>query len=386
MTTKFKSIKWITTYDVETNNEGRYYSLSSKNKTDYIIDVMVRNGWNIEIISPSITMHEKGYYRKSQRSINKNIKLTLFNTFGAKSKLGRAMSKIFSATQLFCYLFFKVKRNELIIIGHTLMFAAPVYLAKKIKNFKLILDFGEEYNMVKKGNRIYQWAEPKLIQNTNKFIFGNDFMGDIYGISPINYIVVYGQYQNNIRAKKIILDNKIHLVYSGIISESEKSAFKAIELAKYLDKKYTIHILGKIDNLAEEHFYSLIEEVNSINDSCRVIYEGVKNGEEYVKQMIQYDIGLNLRSVDEYYIDFAFPSKVISYLNAGLRVVSSKIKCVEQSDIGILLDYYEDDNPNCISEVIRGIDLQSPFYCSDKLKELDSKLSISIESLIINNN
>ena len=56
----------------------------------------------------------------------------------------------------------------------------PVYLAKKIRKFQLLLDFGEEYNKVKKGNKIYQYFEPNLIQAADKFIFSNDLLTHAY--------------------------------------------------------------------------------------------------------------------------------------------------------------------------------------------------------------
>jgi hypothetical protein len=382
-----KKIKWITQYDVIDSNEARICGLSSKNKMDYICSALIKNGWNIEIISPAITSHEKGYYRKKNKIINTRIQLNLFATFGATSKIGKALSKIYAVIQLFNFLVFNLKKGETIILSHSLISATPVYFAKKIKKFNLILDFGEEYCKVKKGNIIYQWVEPKLIKCADKFIFGNDLMGNLYGINPKNYTVVYGQYLNDSiisEKKKNRKDNKIHLVYAGIICESEKSAFRAIELANYLDDNYVLHILGKIEQESEKKFYTCIEKINNCS-GCKVIFEGVKMGDEYINQMLQYDIGLNLRAVDEKYIDFAFPSKILSYLNVGLRVVSSRIKCVEASEVSSLLYYFDDNNPSCIAKTIRNIDINEPYNPLIKLDKMDKSLRDNIDSLILGN-
>lgn len=383
-----KIIKWVTQYDVVASDEARIYGLSSKDKTDYICSALIKNGWNIEIISAAITGREKGYYRKKNIIISTGITLNQFATFGAKTKMGKALSKMYSVFQLFNYLLFNLKKGETIILSHSLISAMPVLLAKKIKKFVLILDFGEEYNKVKKGNILYQWAEPRLIKCADKFIFGNDLMANLYGIEPENYIVVYGQYinsSNTKKKKKKTTDNKIHLVYAGIISESEKSAFRAIELGRYLDNNYVIHILGEIGKGSEVFFHSCIEKVNKMNN-CIVIYEGVKTGNDYIDQMLQYDIGLNLRLIDEKYNNFSFPSKILSYLNVGLRVVSSKINSVMISEVSSLIYYFKENTPNSIVETIRDIDLNEPYDPISKLEKMDKALVNNINYLILSNN
>ena len=379
-----KRIKYITKYDLDNSKDGRVYNLSTKNLDDYIFSALKKEGWKIDVISPTISGNDSGYYPKQIKHIGDSIKILLFRTFGGKTKLTKSFSKLLSMSDLLIFLLLKAKKDEPIIVRHSLIFTLPVYISKKIKGYKLILNFGEEYNKVRKGNIIYQWLEPKVIKSAEKFIFSNDMMGESYNVEPYNYTVLYGQYSIDRELKYFNkINDKIHLVYAGIISKEEKSAFRAIELANFLNSNYVIHILGKVEHSSREDFFLEVERANKKNGGCKIIYEGLKSGMEYINEMEKYDIGLNFRDVDAGYIDFAFPSKVLSYLNLGLRVVTSEIKCLKKSQVSDLLYYCNEKNMKQAAEVIKKIDLSNEYNPSTRLKRLDEEFRKSIKCNIL---
>lgn len=376
-----KALKWIIQYDTLDSDEERICGLSSLTLCDYKISLLTRQEYRVDIISPSITQKKWKFFSRKTKILNSNVRLILFSTFGLTGKFGLFVSKMVSMVQLFIYLLLNVKKNEIIVVSHSLIFCMPVYLAKKIRKFQLLLDFGEEYNKVKKGNKIYQYFEPKLIKAADKFIFSNNLLTKAYGVERDKAVVIYGQYirasETNIKDK--IADNRTHVVYAGIISSDEGSVYRAIELANYLDENFCIHILGEVPKHEEKKFYSLIER--SLG-GCQVIYEGVKKGKEFFDTLSQYHIGLNLRDSKAEYIDFAFPSKCLTYLSAGIHVVSSDIKCVRKSKVGNLIHFYTKNSLEDVAQTIKQVDLNSEYKPNEQLVALDQEAAEKLALLL----
>ena len=126
-------------------------------------------------------------------------------------------------------------------------------------------------------------------------------------------------------------------------------------------------------------FYSLIEK--SL-DRCQVIYEGVKKGKEFFDTLSQYHIGLNLRDSQAEYIDFAFPSKCLTYLSAGIHVVSSDIKCVRKSKVGNLIHFYTKNSLEDVAQTIKQVDLNSEYKPNEQLAALDQEAAEKLAILL----
>ena len=374
-----KTIKWLIQYDTYDSNENRVCGLSSLGLCDYKISLLTRKGYSVDIISPSITKDKLGFFNFKVKKLSNQVKLYLFPTFGYINRIGLIFSKIWTMFLLLWFLLFKVKKNEIIVVTHSLAFCMPLYIAKKIKGFKILLDFGEEYNKIKKGNFFYRYFEPKIIQISEKFIFCNDLMPQFY--LKNSYTIIYGQYINSFSLQKSRLDDgKIHLVYAGIISKTEGSAYRAIQLAKFLDEKYMIHILGEISDEANI-FLRLINE-NNIKNNCKIQYGGVKKGEAFFKELYRYDIGLNLRNTNKDYIDYAFPSKCLTYLCSELLVVSSDIKCIKESKLSKYISFYKKNSMEEAANVVKNINLNANYTIKNYLKNLDHLASIELVNLI----
>src|SRR5690606_27057474 len=144
-------------------------------------------------------------------------------------------------------------------------------------------------------------------------------------------------------------DDKIHLLYAGIIDTHKAGAFNALRAAEYLSEKYVLHIIGfgAVELLQKE-----IEKINSLK-KCRVVYDGLLNGDDYIKYCQQCHIGLSTQNVEGEYLESSFPSKILSYLGMGLNVISGEIACVKQSSVSDIVRYYAKNNPREISEVIK---------------------------------
>ena len=125
-----KTLKWIIQYDTLDSDEERICGLSSLTLCDYKISLLTRQGYRVDIISPSITQKKWKFFSRKTKILNSN--------FGLTGKFGLFVSKMVSMVQLFIYLLLNVKKNETIVVSHSLIFCMPVYLAKKIRKFQLL--------------------------------------------------------------------------------------------------------------------------------------------------------------------------------------------------------------------------------------------------------
>jgi hypothetical protein len=191
------------------------------------------------------------------------------------------------------------------------------------------------------------------------------------------FVIIYGNYTVPEKLANPTNDGKIHLLYAGIIDSHKAGAFNAIETALFLNENYMMHIIGfgEIEKLQDR-----IQEINKTSQ-CKVFYEGIKQGEEYIRFCQSCHIGLSTQNTEGAYTDTSFPSKILSYLGMGLNVISGDIKCVSSSSICSLVNYYN-GTPRDIAEAIITIDLKSSEYIKAQIQKLDNQFLKSINKLI----
>lgn len=102
-----------------------------------------------------------------------------------------------------------------------------------------------------------------------------------------------------------------------------------------MNSSYKISVIGFGDVENIKKLKQEIELLNEISD-CKVRYDGEKKGQEYIDYLSNCDIGLSTQIATGEYLKYSFPSKMLSYMSVGLRVVSSNIECVKKSKIGDL--------------------------------------------------
>lgn len=383
MNYKDKTIKYIGFYDsIKYKDESRNYVLAATNKMDYIASALVKAGYTVQLISPSWTSKNKGWISGRKSIISDNISLTVGPTFGAENWLMRKFRIIFSWLWLFFYLIFNVKRGEKVLAYHSLMLDFPLYCAKLIKRFKLVLEVEEEYCVVIKQNIFFEWLEKKIISCADYHLLPTDLMSEAYAPMNKKNVIIYGNYtEYNTKEKKE--KDKILIVYAGIIDLVKAGAFNAVKTAKYLDDRFHIKIIGFGKETDIKRLEVEIEESNKFND-CKVQYDGIKEGNEYIEYIAQCDIGLSTQVASGEYLKFSFPSKILSYMGLGLRVISSRIDCVQRSSIGELVFYYDKDDPEFIANTIMKVDMSQPYNSKDLIKKLDTEFVNSIKEMLEN--
>lgn len=373
------AIKYVGIYDTDDyKKEKRALAAAGRDKMDYITNLLVKSGYEVLIVSPAWTALSKGKFKGRTVKVGEGISLKIAPTFGAQNALMRKLRMLYGMFWLFLYLIFNTKKDETVMAYHTLPSDYPVYWAKRIKKFKLILEVEEKYNSVKITSNFLSRIEEPVIKRADKFLFCNKSAADLINTNNKPFAVVEGSY-HVINAEKKRIDEKIHLVYAGIIDNEKRGAFLAAEAAAYLDDRFILHIAGKGKKDIED---KLIEYINNQKSGCKIIFEGCfdkKSLEDFLSKM---DVGLSTQSCVGGYLKYSFPSKLFTYLGLGLRTVSSDIDCVKNSNIAHLVNFYSGDDPKSLAECIKNIDFSVPYDSRQELKTLEKELVISIKNLL----
>lgn len=375
-----KEIKYIGFYDLPGFKTKRASNLAATNKMDYICDAIIEAGFDVHLVSPSWTT-EDGKFKwipQKTKELKAHKKITLCPNFVTSNKICRNLKIVFSLLWLFFWLLKHTRKGEKILMYHVQWLSLPVRWAKKLKGFLLVLEVEEIYGDVSAIHPYFYKMENDIIKSADSYLFSTDLLEKkIDSNKP--FTVVYGSYSVYPQLTTPPDDDKIHILYAGIIDTHKAGAFNALKGARYLSDKYVLHIIGfgAIDLLQKE-----IEEVNQLN-GCRVIYDGLLSGEEYVRYCQQCHIGLSTQNIEGEYLESSFPSKILSYLGMGLNVVSGKIDCVTKSAIGDIVNYYSDSSSIAVSEAIKNTVLVNSYNNIKVIQSLNESFVQQLKEKIL---
>ena len=372
-------MKYVAIYDTkEHKEENRKYVLSATNKIDYICKVLCGINEKVEIISLSRTQNNKFYKgRKDELPFGT---LLNFATIPGGNPIFRRMSVKFAQIQLFLYLLNNTKKDEEILIYHSVGYGNAIAFAKKIKNFKIILEVEEIYQDVKSLGKRKNKREYRDFKIADKYIFPTELLNKKINAENKPYCVIHGTYQIEEEKNVSFGDNKIHVVYAGTL-EPRKGSAAAVTATEWLPEKYHIHILGFGSEKQIENIKKQIDVSNN-KSKATVTYDGLLSGEEYIEFLQKCHIGLSPQNPDAEFNATSFPSKILSYMANGLRVVSIKIPAIETSGIGTDLYYYEKQTPEEIAKAIMKIDLEDGYDGRKIVSELDCRFSQDMRHLL----
>ena len=364
------------------NNEGRYYALSACDKASYVFSVLNRLGHDVEVISAS-------YARKfsKQRTDRLNEHVTVISGFslGWNNRVTKILSMLSSMIWLLYYLLFRCKKNETIMIYHGVQ-NIPIYIiASFIKRFNYILEVEEFYSALslKSGVGWRAFLEKAIIEKANSFIFASSQLEGKCNMNKKPFVIANGSYFVPEIISKKKDDGKIHLVYAGLI-EKEKVAFKSAKIAKFLDERFIIHIIGYGNNEDIESLKFLISEINKTS-SCLVQYNGLKRGQEYISFLQSCHIGICPLSSSKGFQMACFPSKITSYLSNGLLVLTTDNDVLKHSSYNKYLYFAPNDDPESFAYLIKTIDVKNSQNSRTCILEEDNRMLKEMPHILINN-
>lgn len=369
-------MKYLVYYDTPANQaENRNYVLAATNKIDYICTALNRIGHSVQLISASATGNRRGCGGKEVR-LSEQTSLKLFPCIGTGKLPKRLLGRMLFKTRLFLYLLCHVKKEESLLVYHSLGYAGLVRLLKKLKKFQLILEVEEIYADVN-GRERDRKKEYKLFSVADAFLFPTELLNDKINTGGKPHVLIHGTYQiERDRKCNVFADEigseKIHCVYAGTFDPRKGGAIAAAAAAEFLPEQYHMHIIGFGSETQIQNMKDLVEELLG-KCVCRITYDGLLSGEAYIRFLQSCDIGLSTQNPDAAFNATSFPSKILSYMANGLRVVSIRIPAIEGSAVGDYLSYYDQQTPETIAQAILQVNMAESYNGRSILQKLDEK-------------
>lgn len=362
------------------NKTNRNVTPSAITKGKYVASALASCSSEVEIVSlayPTKDSQDEVYYQVSE-----NVICHLFKGKYSNNRIIRYLNHKLYDKKIRKYLKQKVKKDDIVVVYHSLANMKLVKYIKKNITDKIVYEVEEIYGDVINDEKA-KTKELKAFKNASSYIFSNDYLNSIINTKQLPYVTCYGTYEIPTLYKEAFNDNLIHCLYAGTLDCQKQGAAIAINTARYLPNNYIIHILGFGTSQDLSYTKNLIDEINKQQGVTKVIYEGVKLNEEYLKFIQKCQIGLSTQNMDASFNDTSFPSKILSYMSNGLEVVSANIGVVKNSKISQYIHFYEVQDEKAIANVILNINLNAKSNNVDVVKELDKEFKEDLKAMLV---
>lgn len=361
------------------NKTNRNVTPSAITKGKYVASALASCSSEVEIVSlayPTKDSQDEVYYQVSE-----NVICHLFKGKYSNNRIIRYLNHKLYDKKIRKYLKQNVKKDDIIVVYHSLANMKLVKYIKKNITDKIVYEVEEIYGDVINDEKA-KTKELKAFKNASSYIFSNDYLNSIINTKQLPYVTCYGTYEIPTLYKESFNDNLIHCLYAGTLAQN-KGALSAINVAKYLPNNYLIHILGFG---SEKDIADIKNAVNEVNDSygtTKVIYEGLKLNEEYLKFIQKCQIGLCTQNIDAAFNTTSFPSKILSYMSNGLEVVGVNIAAIKNSKVGQYIQFYNVPDEKEIANAILNINLNNKTNNVDVVKELDKEFKEDLKDMLV---
>ena len=361
------------------NKTNRNVTPSAITKGKYVASALASCSSEVEIVSlayPTKDSQDEVYYQVSE-----NVICHLFKGKYSNNRIIRYLNHKLYDKKIRKYLKQNVKKDDIIVVYHSLANMKLVKYIKKNITDKIVYEVEEIYGDVINDEKA-KTKELKAFKNASSYIFSNDYLNSIINTKQLPYVTCYGTYEIPTLYKESFNDNLIHCLYAGTLAQN-KGALNAINVAKYLPNNYLIHILGFGSEKDIADIKNAVNEVNNSYGITKVIYEGLKLNEEYLKFIQKCQIGLCTQNIDAAFNTTSFPSKILSYMSNGLEVVGVNIAAIKNSKVGQYIQFYNVPDEKEIANAILNINLNNKTNNVDVVKELDKEFKEDLKDMLV---
>ncbi len=361
------------------NKTNRNVTPSAITKGKYVASALASCSSEVEIVSlayPTKDSQDEVYYQVSE-----NVICHLFKGKYSNNRIIRYLNHKLYDKKIRKYLKQNVKKDDIIVVYHSLANMKLVKYIKKNITDKIVYEVEEIYGDVINDEKA-KIKELKAFKNASSYIFSNDYLNSIINTKQLPYVTCYGTYEIPTLYKEAFNDNLIHCLYAGTLAQN-KGALNAINVAKYLPNNYLIHILGFGSEKDIADIKNAVNEVNNSYGTTKVMYEGLKLNEEYLKFIQKCQIGLCTQNIDAAFNTTSFPSKILSYMSNGLEVVGVNIAAIKNSKVGQYIQFYNVPDEKEIANAILNINLNNKTNNVDVVKELDKEFKEDLKDMLV---
>ena len=376
-----KKVFYLCFYDVPENKEqDRNYVLAAATKLSYEAGAMAGLGYDVEIVSAASTKTNR-FCKGSVKTISDNVKLRLFDSPPSGDVIKRYISRTNMRKRIKKYLSENVGSDDILMVYHSLYYMDIVSYIKKNNNPRLILEANEIYSDVL-GTPEKRDREIEYFSQADAFVLSTELLNEKINKEGKPYVINYGTFEiaKDFSKEKIFNDDRIHIVYAGVL-EPKKGSVLAIESARYLDEHYHIHIIGFGTEKDTQLVNDTIDKI-SAETTCGISFDGKFSGDDYLRFLQSCQIGLSPQSADADFNETSFPSKILSYLSNGLRVVSIRIKSIEQSKVSDLVYFFNESKPEDLADAIKSVDLSDKIDIRRAVMSLDEEFRTGLKTIL----
>ena len=376
-------ITYIAYFDTQDSEVKRNYVTSASNKVEYIAKRIASLGHKVEIHSISEVKEDRfKYYPQEQKRISDGVTLYLSSSFGGNRGMQRKVKTLWHLMKMFFYLLFHCNKKDTVIVYHSLGYLYTILWAKRIKNFRLVLEVEEIYSDVSTMSAFWRTLEFRMFKIADAFILSNDLLDAKINTQHKPSIVIYGTYQVEPKRGEKFDDGKIHVVYAGTFDHNKGGAQASIAATEYLPENYHVHICGFGTDSDIADVQRRISEMQN-KSKASITYDGLKKGEEFIRFLQQCHIGLSTQNPSGEFNDTSFPSKVLTYMANGLSVVSIRIPALKVSSIASALSFYDFSDATELANAIKNSDFHQS--SRDLVDSLDQSFKQKLKSILRNN-
>lgn len=298
-------IYYVAFYNPKEEIGKRIANYAGEDKIDYICEVLNKNGEDVTVLSNTKSVDSKFQGRKLY-NISDKKKVMMFSSISNINKLIHAIDVVWGYLQLSGYLIKNLRKDDTVIVYHSLGYRRLFNVISKIRKFNYILEVEELFQYIDSANA-FKKKESTVFSSPNAFIFSNAIIEQAVNKENKPYVVVNGIYKN----EKIITQkpniNKIRVLYAGNL-DRQKGVDYVIQTAKYLSDSFELKIIGFGSDADIDRVNNLILESNN-NSKCKVYFDGVFKGDEYISIVQQCDIGVCIQEPNDKFNLYEFPQK-----------------------------------------------------------------------------
>lgn len=385
-----KKVYYLGYYGDPSPQANRKIVPAADTKMAYIIESMKKIGYDVEVLS-FCADEDRGVFfekRSGYKIVRNHTPVVFFDNYTSKYRFLRVIGRWMTLIKIKKYLQKHCISNECkIMIYHSLgLLKVLNFLDKKKKPF--ILEMEEIYADVSEKKQI-RTKEIHVAQKAAGYIFPTHLLSKTVNSSRKPEVIIHGTYGVEPDRKCNIFNQDlqkcseriIHCVYAGTLDPRKGGAEAAADAAEFLNENYHIHILGFGTKQDVQNMQNRIKDIVS-RSKARLTYEGVLSGEDYIRFIQSCDIGLSTQNPDAAFNESSFPSKILSYMANGIRVVSIRIPVVESSDVGAYMYYYDHQIPEEIAKAIMSVDVCDKYVGRKVISELDIKFCNELEEIL----
>ena len=381
---------YLAHYSDPSKYSNRKTAPAADTKIDYIISSLKKLGYDVEVLSFCVDDDRRKFLERKPgyRIVKNGVPVQYFDNYASSYRLFRVLGRIVSWWKISHFLCKKIKGTDCkIVVYHSLGLLKLNKLLQKIgKDY--ILEVEEIYEDVI-GNARIRRKEIETIKKANGYIFPTKLLDSQLNVENRPAIIIHGTYQvepereckNKHETLQQDTTKTIHCVYAGTFDPRKGGAAAAAAAAEFLPFGYHIHILGFGSEEEKKNMQDTIDGIAK-KSKAKVTYDGLLTGEDYIRFIQSCDIGLSTQNPDAAFNATSFPSKILSYMANGLRVVSIRIPAIEQSAVGGMLYYYDKQTPEEIAKAILSVNMQDGYDSREIIRKLDKQFQRDLNGLL----